>query len=44
MAFGDFTVVRSTVKRVLNSSGVLAEVAVNTPRLSSTQTERIGVC
>jgi hypothetical protein len=31
MAFGDFTVVRSTVKRVLNSSGVLASVAVNTP-------------
>ena len=33
MAFGDFTVVRSTTKRVLNSSGVLAEVAVNTPAL-----------
>jgi hypothetical protein len=31
MAFGDFTVVRSTVKNVLNSSGVLAEVAINTP-------------
>jgi hypothetical protein len=31
MAFGDFTVVRSTVKNVLNSSGVLASVAVNTP-------------
>lgn len=31
MAFGDFTVVRSTVKYVLNSSGVLASVAVNTP-------------
>jgi hypothetical protein len=31
MAFGDFTVVRSTVKNVLNSSGVLASVAINTP-------------
>ena len=29
--FGAFSVVRSTVKRVLNSSGVLAEVAINTP-------------
>jgi hypothetical protein len=31
MAFGDLTVVRSTPKRVLNSSGVIAEVAINTP-------------
>jgi hypothetical protein len=31
MAFGDFAVVRSTVKNVLNSSGLLAQVAVNTP-------------
>lgn len=30
-ALDRFTVVRSTVKRVLNSSGVLAEVAINTP-------------
>ena len=31
MAFGDFTVVRSTVKRVLGSNGLLQEVAINTP-------------
>ena len=31
MALGNFAVVRSTVKYVLNSSGVLESVAVNTP-------------
>lgn len=31
MAFGDFTVTRSTTKWVLNSAGVLSEVAINTP-------------
>lgn len=30
-ALDRFTVVRSTVKRVLNSAGVLSEVAINTP-------------
>lgn len=33
MAFGDFTVARTSVKRVLNASGVLASVAANTPAL-----------
>jgi hypothetical protein len=31
MAFGDFTVARTSVKRVLNASGVLASVAADTP-------------
>lgn len=31
MAFGDFTFARAGTKRVLNSSGVLAEVAANVP-------------
>jgi hypothetical protein len=31
MAFGDFTVARTSVKYVLNASGVLASVAANTP-------------
>jgi hypothetical protein len=31
MAFGDFTVARTTVKYVLNASGVLASVAADTP-------------
>jgi hypothetical protein len=31
MAFGDFTVVRSTVKNVLGSNGLIGQVAINTP-------------
>jgi hypothetical protein len=31
MAFGDFTVARTSVKHVLNASGVLASVAADTP-------------
>jgi hypothetical protein len=31
MAFGDFTVVRSTVKNVTNASNILEEVPINTP-------------
>jgi hypothetical protein len=31
MAFGDFTVVRSTVKNVLGSNGLIGQVAIDTP-------------